>query len=49
MNKILAILLLLATALLVYTMATMPDPYRYGQCPEGYKVKKVVTTCDPVP
>lgn len=45
MNKTLATILLIVVGLLVYTLATMPDPYRYGGCPDGWKVVKVETSC----
>lgn len=46
-NKVLTILLFILIATLIYTLATMPDPYKYGQCPDGYKLDKVVTSCQP--
>jgi hypothetical protein len=45
--KILVTILAISTMFLAYTVWTMPDPYQYGQCPEGYKLKNVVTSCQP--
>ena len=45
--KILSVILAMSSVALAITIFNMPNPYKYGGCPEGYHCRKVVTVCEP--